>query len=156
MLRPILLSSLLTLLWTSAVQAQDVVPVYRWVDAEGVPHYSDQPPAGAGVEAVNVRVGRVARSSAARDDDSRYLEQATRMREGQEQAEAADAETERLRVLEERRAGCEQARERAARYANARRLYKPGADGDRQYLSSEEIDAERAAALRAVDEWCSG
>lgn len=156
MLRPILVSGLLIVLWTSGAQAQDVVPVYRWVDAEGIPHYSDQPPAGATVEAVNVRVGRAARSAAGADDDRRYLEQAAQMRADQEGAEAASAEAERQRVLEERRAGCEQARERAARYANARRLYKPGPDGDRQYLSDEEIDAERAAALRAVDEWCNG
>jgi hypothetical protein len=45
-----------------------------------------------------------------------------------------------------------------ARYKNlieGRKLYKAGADGERQYLTSEEIDAERLNAKRDIDTICN-
>jgi hypothetical protein len=36
-----------------------------------------------------------------------------------------------------------------------RRLYKTGPDGERQYLTSDEIDAERINAKNAVDTICN-
>ena len=45
-----------------------------------------------------------------------------------------------------------------ARYKNlieGRKLYKAGADGERQYLTSEEIDAERLNAKREIDNICN-
>jgi len=36
-----------------------------------------------------------------------------------------------------------------------RRQYKLGADGERQYLTSEEIDAQRLNAKRDVDTICN-
>ena len=36
-----------------------------------------------------------------------------------------------------------------------RRLYKTGANGERQYLTSEEIDSERVNAKREVDSICN-
>lgn len=155
MVHPLIRAGVLALfLATGIAGAQDAV--YKWVDDNGVPHYSDQPPMGTSVEAMDIRVRRTDRGALqARSRDREILDEAAGIREQQEAGEAADAEAERQRVLAERRAGCEGAKERASKYANARRLYKPGPDGERLYLSDEEIDAERASALRAVDEWCS-
>ena len=41
-----------------------------------------------------------------------------------------------------------------AKYEQARRIYRPGPEGQRIYLTDEELDAERANARRAVGEWC--
>ena len=40
-------------------------------------------------------------------------------------------------------------------YNQAQKLYKPGPNGDRIYLTDEELDAERADAQRVMEEWCS-
>ena len=159
MVHPLIRAAALAVCFAAgAAGAQDAV--YKWVDADGVPHYSDQPPMGVSgstsVEAMDIRVRRTNPGAVqARVREREILDEAADIRERQEAGEAADAAAERERVLAERRSSCEQAKERASKYANARRLYKPGPDGERIYLSDEEIDAERASALRAVDEWCS-
>ena len=38
---------------------------------------------------------------------------------------------------------------------NAIRVYEEGPDGQRRYLSSEEIDTTRANARKAMDEFCN-
>jgi hypothetical protein len=57
-------------------------------------------------------------------------------------------------VAADRARNCEAAREKSETYNSARRLYRNLPDGEREYLSSEEIDAARAAAEADVDAWC--
>ena len=76
----------------------------------------------------------------------------------EDQQDDADAETEatqREKDLAERAATCKQAQERVTNYNQAQKLYKPGPNGDRIYLTDEELDAERADAQRVMEEWCS-
>ena len=70
-------------------------------------------------------------------------------------AEDLRAETEPELTAEQRAQNCEIARERVARYANARRLFRQRPDGEREYLSDEEIDEVRARAAADVERWCS-
>jgi len=146
----------LLLATTLPAVAQDA-SVYKWVDAEGVPHYSDQPPADAAAQELNIRFRRTDRSMAQNQAKPKTAagESVPAPTTESSSAESASAEeAERQQVLAERKATCEKAKERVAKYSNARRLYKPGPDGERIYLSDEEIDAERAEANRAVKEWC--
>lgn len=134
--------------------AQDA-PVYKWIDGEGIPHYSDSPPADAAAEQMPIWYRRTDRVAVqARVKSQQDLTAATAIREQQEAQDSQSGEAERQKVLSERQAGCEQAKARAAKYAEARRLYRPGPDGERLYLSDEELDAERAAAIRAVADYC--
>jgi hypothetical protein len=50
---------------------------------------------------------------------------------------------------------CADAQERYKTLIEGRKLYKAGADGERQYLTSEEIDTERVSAKRDVDTICN-
>jgi hypothetical protein len=36
----------------------------------------------------------------------------------------------------------------------SRRLYREGEDGERDYLSDDELDNARAEAEKSVNEWC--
>ena len=63
-------------------------------------------------------------------------------------------EMQREPTPEERAANCEIARERAQGYAEAHRMFREQEDGERIYLSAEEIDETRAAAEADVAEWC--
>ena len=71
----------------------------------------------------------------------------------QAETDAEEANLQR-QAREERASLCESARDRLERYETAHRLYRPLEDGEREYLSDEELDAERAAARQSVDEWC--
>ena len=129
--------------------------VYRWVDAQGIVHYSDQPAADSSAEELPIRYRKTDRGALqARLKAKSELEEAGNVREGQESDADAAAEADRQKVLAEREATCKSARDRVAKYTNALRLYKPGPNGERVYLTSEELDVERADANRAVEQWC--
>ncbi len=143
-------------LGSMAAGAQDA-SVYMWVDPSGQAHYSDVPPTGSDAAALPMRYRRTDRQALA--DQTRQqaeLEAAAQVREEQDAADAAEIESRRAADLRERAENCELAKDRLNRYLNARRLYKPLPNGERQYLTDDELDAERAAAQRSVDEWCGG
>ena len=139
---------------TPAVAQQ--ATVYKWTDQQGVTHYSDQPPVDAKSEALPIRYRRTDRAAAQNKIKTEETRQgAEDLREEQEDAEEETAATQREKDLAERAATCKQARERVTNYNQAQKLYKPGPNGDRIYLTSEELDAERADAQRVMEEWCS-
>lgn len=132
--------------------------VYRWVDKDGTPHYQDRPPEGlepGAATALSLRYRMTdGEAVAAAARQKAELADVARLRE-QQQAEGQSAEeAERTQVARERAQGCEAARAKAQKYETAHRLYRPGPDGKRTYLTDEEIDAARAEARKAVAEWC--
>jgi len=130
--------------------------VYRWVDAQGIVHYSDQPAADSSAEELPIRYRKTDRGALqARLKAKSELAAAGEVREGQESDADAAAEADRQKVLAERDTNCKAARDRVAKYTNALRLYKPGPNGERVYLTNEELDVERADANRAVEQWCN-
>ena len=130
--------------------------VYKWVDSQGVPHYSDQPPMDSVSEAMPIRYRRTDRAAVqGRLQASEARQGAEELREEQQDATADTEATQREKDLAERAATCKQATERVTNYNQAQKLYKPGPNGDRIYLTSEELDAERADAQRVMEEWCS-
>ncbi len=130
--------------------------VYRWVDGQGVPHYSDQPPANATAEELALRFRRTDRGAMQAQTKARAdLAAAGATREGLESEATAAAEADRQKVLAERQTNCKAARDRVSQYNNALRLYRPGPNGERVYLTNEELDVERASANQAVEQWCN-
>lgn len=138
-----------------AAAAQEA-SVYRWVDAQGVVHYSDQPAADGSGEELPIRYRKTDRGAMqARLKAKAELDAAGEVREAQQSEVDAAAEADRQKVLAEREANCKAARDRVAKYTNALRLYRPGPNGERVYLTNEELDVERADANRAVEQWCT-
>jgi len=130
--------------------------VYKWVDSQGVPHFSDEPAADSSAEEMSIHYRKTDRGALqARLKAKSELDAATDVRKGQESESDAAAEADRQKVLAERDSTCKAARDRVAKYSNALRLYKPGPNGERVYLTSEELDVERADANRAVEQSCS-
>ncbi len=128
-----------------AVGAGWAAEVYMAVAPDGTVIYSDRPtapdakPVGVDVTPASPRAS------------------AGPVRDGEPRAEPdADygTETESELTAEQRAQNCEVARERVARYANARRLFRERPDGEREYLSDEEIDEVRARAAADVETWC--
>ncbi|WKZ12735.1 MAG: DUF4124 domain-containing protein [Gammaproteobacteria bacterium] len=136
--------------------AADEGTVYRWVDPDGTPHYQDRPPEGAeAAQELSLRYKLTDSPALAAATKNRAEAQSVaQLREKQQAEDQASDDTDREKVLSEREQGCAKARERLQKYETAHRLYKPGPDGQRNYLSDEQIDAARLEARRTVEEWC--
>jgi hypothetical protein len=135
--------------------AGQTASVYKWVDGEGVINYGALPPDSVQAERTTVRIRGTDRNAIrAQEKANTQLTEATNIRKRQESGEEADATAERQQVAAQRAENCRLARERMTRYSEAHRLYRPGADGEREYLTSEEIDSERAEAINSVSKWC--
>lgn len=135
--------------------AGQTASVYKWVDAEGIINYGSMPPDWAKAERTTIRIRGTDRAAIqAQQKEDATLTEATGIRKRQEAGEMATADKERQAVATQRAENCRMARERVTRYSEAHRLYRPMADGEREYLDSEEIDSERAEAINSVGKWC--
>lgn len=125
--------------------------VYKWVDQAGVTHFSDQPPGDRPAEELSLsyrKTNPVALQA--------RLAAESLLAKGEAAGEEAASAADRQSVLAERQTNCQAAQDRVAKYTDARRLYKPGPNGERIYLNAEELDVEKNAAREAVDQWCNG
>ncbi|MEJ2160585.1 MAG: DUF4124 domain-containing protein [Chromatiales bacterium] len=145
-------SALFAAVITSAAMAESV---YRGLDEEGQVVYSDRPLAGyEEVFELDVMHSSADAIRQRRDNEER-LAKAAGIRKAHEAEEAAEAANTQASREQARAKNCAAAKARSEKYNTHRRLYKENADGEREYLSGEELDAARAEAARTADEWCS-
>jgi hypothetical protein len=127
--------------------------VYKWVDAQGKVQYGDRPPDGVHAEIVEglgthnsapsarpapaAAAPRIAANTAAPVKDD-----ATKQAVDQDVAVTRDKQ-------------CADAQANYKKLIEGRRLFKTGADGERQYLTSDQIDSERVNAKRDIDATCN-
>ena len=123
--------------------------VYKWVDAQGKLQYGDRPPDGVHAEVVELLGTHVARAAPAPAAPSK-----TFVRDQASQDGAAKKAVQQD-VAEAREKQCTDAQDRYKKLIEGRRLFKTGTNGERQYLTSEEIDSERLNAKRDVDATCN-
>jgi len=129
--------------------------VYMTRDAKGNPIYTDRPDS-LPAEKLDVRSG----TTDPVEVQARYDEQMKKYATDTESAEksktkAAEQAKARELTAEDRAKRCVEARSRYEATMNAIRVYEEGPDGQRRYLSSEEIDTTRANARTAMDEFCT-
>jgi hypothetical protein len=133
--------------------------VYKWIDAQGKLQYGDRPPDGVHAEIVEgLGNNRSARSEPARPAASASAASSQAARSAPQAKSAQDdgikkAVDEDVAQVKEKQ--CADAQARYKNLIEGRKLYKAGADGERQYLTSEEIDAERLNAKRDLDTVCN-
>jgi hypothetical protein len=150
-----LISALLCLAFLSSGSfAQDIF-VYESIDENGVTTFSDVPPAEGEVELTEMRSRRT--------DPNAVQPQVAAMNEAYGEVAKADAarnavaaENKQIDAENEQisQDNCAQAQARRQRYTDARRLYRPTEDGGREYLTSEELEAEWADTEVLVKKWC--
>jgi hypothetical protein len=129
--------------------------VYKWVDAQGKTQYGDRPPDGVKAELVTLLGSRTPSSLNARPDTSRAARGAN---DASSAAAAGKPETRKAidqDVAAAKAKQCADAQERYRKLIEGRRIYKAGKEGEREYLSSEEIDAARVNAKNDVDTICN-
>jgi len=151
-MKPILTLVAALLVVGSAAHASEV---YKEKDAKGNTVYTDRP-AALPAEKLNVKTQQTDVVAAQQRSDepakgNAAAQQASAAQQAADQKKAAEL------TAEDRAKRCADARARYESYMNARRLYEPGAtEGERRYLSSEEIDSARENAKKLMDEFCAG
>ncbi len=141
MKRLLLIAALLA--WSGMASAV----VYKWVDAQGKVQYGDRPPDGVKAEVVELLV------SHANAAPSRAAPAGTS--DGKPAPSDADKAKVAQDVQQTRDKQCADAQDRYKKLIESRRLYKEGSNGERQYLTSDQIDQERLNAKREIDEACN-
>jgi len=125
--------------------------IYKWVDEDGVTHFSEQRPQGIEAERIAVRV----QSGSSRQSAPESAAPAASAARRPEQKEPATEDRSAAAADKEIRSeNCAKARERLETYETSRRLYRQLDDGDREYLDDDELDDARAEARRLVAQWC--
>lgn len=129
--------------------------IYKWVDGDNVTHFGSLPPDGVKAERTTIKLKHTNRQALqARIDSTAKRNAAVATRKQHEQDQAAEDKTEAEKSQTIRAENCEKAETRLLTYNTARRLYRPLENGEREYLTDEQLDSERMAAQQLVDEWC--
>ena len=140
------------LIGVSAAHAGDV---YVSRDANGNIVYTDTPQT---IPAKKIGVASTPQDDA--DADARAQAEMEQYQAQVQAANAADAKQAAARqasqqTAEQQAQQCAAARERYQKTMEAHRLYEQGPNGERIYLDSDQIDATRQSAKKAMDQLCN-
>jgi hypothetical protein len=137
--------------------------VYKWVDSTGQIHYTDMPPKQADAKILSVTQG-----SSEFGDDEEQDQADNRDQNGDDAAAnaASGASTPEPPVSQEAMAAamedaanakteqCKEAQVRYKNYIESRRLFREE-NGERVYLTDQELTEARGRAKQAVDDYCN-
>jgi hypothetical protein len=126
--------------------------IWRWKDAQGVFHYSDQWVPGSEL-IKSTRPHTQGDEASPRSLQDKSLGDAVTNADKDIQKQQA-ARSVAADVAKAREQQCKAARERYDKAVQARRIYKPGKDGEREYVSEDEANAIRQQAKDEVDQAC--
>lgn len=125
--------------------------VYRWVDDHGEAHYSDRWVPGS--ELIKSSKAHPSEPTPAASQSQAKASSANQTPAAKQQ-QAAEAAV-KADVAKTKEAQCKQAKDRYQKAIEARRLYKPGKEGEeRVYMTDEETDAYRVQARNDVTLTC--
>jgi Domain of unknown function (DUF4124) len=157
-MRQVAAATLLMSLAITAAQAD----VYRSVDAQGQVHYSDTPTPGS--ELVHVQRGgggiafnstaAAAKSSSAATAPSAAKANGNASQPQDPVAKQAAEKAVQQDVEQTRADQCTKAKSDYEAAIAARRIYKSGTDGERQYLTDDEAEQQRVNLHQAMDTAC--
>lgn len=122
--------------------------IWKWVDEHGNVHYGDRPAREYAVKAELVRYtpgNRTASTSRPNRTDTSPSKDADPEETPEEERAREDAQAYY----------CKQAKDIYRSYVGAPRLFRTSEDGQREYLSDDEVAATLADAEAKVAEWCN-
>jgi hypothetical protein len=130
--------------------------VYKYKDEKGNTLYTDKP-VTLPAERMNVPQSKKSESppasTASTNDELKRMQDADAARK-QEATQKADEKSSTLSTAKDKAERCTKARDKYEKYLTSRKLYEEQPDGQRRYLSGEELDAARNAAKTNMDVWC--
>jgi len=123
--------------------------IYRWVDADGVVHYSENPQVGADLVELRNSVPPPPTTQPTADEEDATGAEPTAV-----EAAAAPAGPTPQQIRAEKRYNCEQGRERVARIEPRTRLLEVTPGGEVREVSNDERQRRLATARKLVAENC--
>lgn len=132
--------------------------IYKWRDEKGVMNYSDVPPQSGPAGTQKIKAATVPNDvPLTRSDAYQYEESASANKKSPENRESApSAEAEALKAMQERLKGqnCAAARSNYRNYAVGGRMQSVNENGQKEYLSDDQIKEGLARAQQEIDENC--
>lgn len=131
--------------------------VYKCVDANGKTVYSQSPcPSSAKSTTIDSRPAPIAPAPAAKakDSDPRKAEQEFKKRQLEEQ-EAEKKAAAKSEESAQKKENCERARGSLAQYEAGGRITRFKPNGEREFLTDDEMAQEKARAQALVQQWCN-
>jgi hypothetical protein len=148
------MKSMLIVAMALAVAPLASAEMYKYVDKNGKTVYTDQPPADADAKRMSGPTAPATAPAAA--PAKSYVERDKEIEKGREKSrEQAKKTAETDKADQARKQRCEQARGNLQIYTDGGRIMKTNDKGERDYMSDEEIAAERAKTQKLVDEACA-
>ena len=159
--------SLLAVLAGLGLAAAAGAQTYKWKDAEGKVHYSDQPPPANIKEPVTVKPRKGSAPAAPTEKAATpadkaapakaktYIEQEAELKKRQvETAEREAAEKKKAEEAAEKKRNCDQALAQVKSLQSGGRVTRANANGEREYLNDAQIAQEIERAKKSADSWC--
>jgi len=143
------MKSIIVLAAALAVAPLASAGLYKYVDKDGKTVYSDQPPPDAAATQLHVAPqasGPAPKSYVEQDKDLNKARAEERDREKKKEIAEQNAKLEQER--------CDQARQNYHTFTDGGRLFKYNEKGEREFLSDEQIEAQRAKSKQEMDEAC--
>jgi len=121
----------------------------KWVDENGVVHYSDTRPAGINADTVRNVTSKDTAAAPAQDAPKNYVEREAELKQSLQEKQAANDKLAKEKAIqEERQRNCINAQESLRTLESGTRLSAYDANGERYYLD----DAAREQRLRDARE----
>jgi len=150
---------------TWIVAAPAGAQTYKWTDAEGKVHYTDQPPPANAKEQATIKRKPWASTPAAAPTPAEngaqaakaktYVEQEAAFKKRQvEAAEREAAEKKKATETSEKKQNCAQARSQLKTLQAGGRITYTNAKGERDYLNDAQVAQEIERAKQSADTWC--
>lgn len=148
------------LLWMWQANAE----IYKWRDEKGVMNYSDTPPRAGVQSAQKIKAATVSSDFPLTRSDAYQREEAAsannkpgaKREAGSEAAVKQSAEAEALKAMQERlkAQNCAAARSNYRNYTVGGRMQSVNENGQKEFLSDEQISEGQARAQQEIDENC--
>jgi len=139
---------LLSLVFSSLLSVSHAAQIYRWVDANGQPHYSENPPREIEAERLNIRA--TGSGSAGSATTSNTSKSAAKPKPPKKEEKSLTEE----HSPEDKAKYCQQSRDLAQQMsANTQRRFEQP-DGSFRKLEQSEIADYRTQAQSGIDRYC--
>jgi len=127
----------------------------KWVDEQGVAHYSDTRPAGTKVDSVRNVAGKDTTTPPANDKPKSYVEREVELKKARQEKQAADDKIAREKALQkERQRNCANARESLRTLESGGRISTYDASGEKVFLDDAAREQRVHDARAAVQANC--
>jgi hypothetical protein len=133
--------------------AQADADIYRWKDAQGIYHYSDQWVPGSELIKSSSRQRPLAENNSS-TSDSPPPASSSNSEPPEPEASSADVQAVKDDVAKVRAQQCKEAKDAYDKAIHARRITKDGKDGQKEFLSDAEADAYRIRVRGDVEHFC--